>query len=130
MYLLCNNTVFAYFYLMGNPCNGTRLAGATLIAPAINYWWPGFPSNLSSEAFQQQFPEDQWSLRVAHHAPWLTYWWNTQKWFPSLTLIAQSPAVLSRQDLELVPVFSTTKRKEYEVCILSIFLHPILVFHT
>lgn len=91
-----------------------RLAGVTLIAPAVNYWWPGFPSNLSSEAFHQQFPEDQWSLRVAHHAPWLTYWWNTQKWFPSLTLIAQSPAVLSRQDLELVPVFSTTKRKEYE----------------
>ncbi|XP_039066156.1 uncharacterized protein LOC120211743 [Hibiscus syriacus] len=55
---------------------------AALLAPVINYWWPGFPSNLSTEAYYQQLPNDQWALRVSHYAPWLTYWWNTQKWFP------------------------------------------------
>ncbi|KAJ6909138.1 LOW QUALITY PROTEIN: hypothetical protein NC652_020190 [Populus alba x Populus x berolinensis] len=77
-----------------------RLAGATLIAPVVNYWWPGFPANLSTEAYYQQPPQDQWTLRVAHHAPWLTYWWNTQKWFPASAVAAQKPEVFSRQDLE------------------------------
>ncbi|KAK4480415.1 hypothetical protein RD792_013488 [Penstemon davidsonii] len=59
-----------------------RLAGAALIAPVINYWWSGFPENLAKEAYNQQYLQDQWALRVAHYAPWLIYWWNTQKWFP------------------------------------------------
>ncbi|KAF9599027.1 hypothetical protein IFM89_033372 [Coptis chinensis] len=81
-----------------------RLAGATLIAPAINYWWPRLPANLSKEAFSQLLLQDQWTLRVAHNVPWLTYWWNTQKWFPSLSLIANNkPEVYSSADLELVP---------------------------
>ncbi|KAI3995126.1 hypothetical protein MKX01_031928 [Papaver californicum] len=29
-----------------------RLAGATLVAPVINYWWPGFPASLSKEAYK------------------------------------------------------------------------------
>ncbi|KAK9901823.1 hypothetical protein M0R45_001939 [Rubus argutus] len=44
-----------------------RLAGATLHAPVINYWWPGFPANLSTDAYYKQPPGDQWALRVAHH---------------------------------------------------------------
>ncbi|KAI3696684.1 hypothetical protein L6452_29164 [Arctium lappa] len=83
-----------------------RLAGATLIAPVVNYWWPRLPANLSKEAFSKQFVQDQWTLRVAHYLPWLTYWWNTQKLFPSLTIIAHSPLVLSRQDRELIPKFT------------------------
>ncbi|KAL4574613.1 hypothetical protein LXL04_021447 [Taraxacum kok-saghyz] len=50
-----------------------RLAGATLIAPADNYWWPSLPANLSKQAFPELFVEDQWSLRVAHYLPSLTY---------------------------------------------------------
>ena len=111
-------------------CNGNRLAGATLIAPVVNYWWPGIPSNLSSEAYYQQFPQDQWSLRVAHYIPWLTYWWNTEKWFPYITLIAQSPGILSRQDTELLTVFSTAERKQYEVFTATFFWHLNLVLHT
>ncbi|KAK4432552.1 hypothetical protein Salat_1017400 [Sesamum alatum] len=78
-----------------------RLAGAALIAPVINYWWSGLPSNLSAEAFKQQLPQDQWALRVAHHTPWLNYWWNTQKLFPGLSLLFGDPRVLSQQDAEL-----------------------------
>ncbi|KAG5237866.1 hypothetical protein IMY05_010G0190300 [Salix suchowensis] len=101
------------FYVMGFSMGGQviwgclkyiphRLAGATLIAPVVNYWWPGFPANLSTEAYYLQLPQDQWTLRVAHHAPWLTYWWNSQKWFPASAVAAGKPEVFSRQDLEIL----------------------------
>ncbi|XP_022882943.1 uncharacterized protein LOC111399712 [Olea europaea var. sylvestris] len=80
-----------------------RLAGAALLAPVINYWWPGLPSNLSKEAYDQQLPQDRWALRVSHHMPWLTHWWNTQKLFPRLSLVDHNPAVFSHQDRELMP---------------------------
>ncbi|CAH1435121.1 unnamed protein product [Lactuca virosa] len=83
-----------------------RLAGATLIAPVVNYWWPRLPMKLSQEAYSKQFIQDQWSLRVAHYLPWLTYWWNTQRFFPSSTLIANSPDILSPQDIQLLPKFT------------------------
>ncbi|CAN1298117.1 hypothetical protein LINPERPRIM_LOCUS23722 [Linum perenne] len=81
---------------------GPKIAGAALIAPVVNYWWPGFPANLSREAYYFQLPQDQWTLRVAHYAPWLTYWWNTQKWFPASGVAARHPQVFSRQDLEIL----------------------------
>ncbi|PWA52293.1 alpha/beta-Hydrolases superfamily protein [Artemisia annua] len=40
----------------------TGLPGATLIAPVVNYWWPNFPSNLSSQEYSKQFVRDKWSL--------------------------------------------------------------------
>ncbi|PON70683.1 Alpha/beta hydrolase fold [Trema orientale] len=101
------------FYVMGFSMGGqviwsclkyipNRLAGAGLIAPVINYWWPSFPANLSADAYYQQPLADQWALRVAHYLPWLTYWWNTQKWFPASSVIAQKPDVFSPQDLEII----------------------------
>ncbi|CAN1231719.1 hypothetical protein LINPERPRIM_LOCUS3468 [Linum perenne] len=81
---------------------GSKLAGAALVAPVINYWWKSFPSNLSTEAYNNQLPQDQWALRIAHHAPWLIYWWNTQKIFPSSAVIARRPETLSAQDKELI----------------------------
>ncbi|CAI0420454.1 unnamed protein product [Linum tenue] len=85
--------------------NSCRLAGAALIAPVINYWWPGFPADLCKEAYNLQLPQDQWALRVAHHAPWLTYWWNTQKLFPSSGVISRKRETMSRQDIELVSTY-------------------------
>lgn len=95
-------------------CNGNRLAGAVLIAPVVNFWWTGFLANLS-EVYNQQYQRDQWSLRVAHYAPWLTYWWNTQKWFPYSSVVAKSRNILSRQDKEIVKLPIRQSRKEYEV---------------
>ncbi|KAI3879781.1 hypothetical protein MKX03_000400 [Papaver bracteatum] len=80
-----------------------RLAGATLVSPVINYWWPGFPANSSKEAYQKQFLQDQWTLLVAHYAPFLTYWWNTQKLFPASSVASKPPGIFSAQDLELLP---------------------------
>uniref|UniRef100_A0A2N9H6U6 AB hydrolase-1 domain-containing protein n=1 Tax=Fagus sylvatica TaxID=28930 RepID=A0A2N9H6U6_FAGSY len=90
-----------------------RLAGAGLFAPVVNYWWPGFPANLSSEAYYKQLRQDQWALRVAHYTPWLTYWWNSQKWFPASSVAAHSTDILSHQDKELMAKLS--ERKNYMV---------------
>ncbi|KAF8403274.1 hypothetical protein HHK36_011376 [Tetracentron sinense] len=92
-----------------------RLAGATLIAPVVNYWWPGFPTNLSTEAYYQQFRQDQWALRVSHYTPWLTYWWNTQKWFPASSVAAHCPDIFSRHDKELLPKFSLRGKHEAQI---------------
>ena len=89
-----------------------------LIAPLVNYWWPGLPVNLSSEVFYQQKLQDQWTTRVAHYTPWLTYWWNTQRWFLSSSLIAENTDVLSLQDKELMP--KRSDRKNHVVCFWSI----------
>ncbi|KAJ8754756.1 hypothetical protein K2173_012145 [Erythroxylum novogranatense] len=79
-----------------------RLAGVALLAPIINYWWPSFPANLSKEAFYQQLPADLWASRVAHYAPWLTYWWNTQTWFPGSNVIAGVFDHFPPKDLEII----------------------------
>ncbi|KAJ7974895.1 Alpha/beta-Hydrolases superfamily protein [Quillaja saponaria] len=101
------------FYLIGYSMGGQvvwsclkyiphRLAGVTLIAPVVNYWWPGFPSNLSTEAYYKQLPQDQWTLCVAHYIPWLIYWWNTQKWFPASSVVSNKVDIFSNQDLQLL----------------------------
>lgn len=99
--------------------NADRLAGAVLIAPVVNHWWSGLPANLTKESYYQQKPQDQWALRVSHYCPWLTYWWNTQRWFPPSSEIAHSPDVLSSQDKELIPKMHD--RKSYVVRIYSLF---------
>ncbi|GFZ14611.1 alpha/beta-Hydrolases superfamily protein [Actinidia rufa] len=78
-----------------------RLAGAALIAPVVNYWSPGFPANLSKEAYCKQFAQDQWAIRVARYTPRLPYWWNTRKRFPSFSVISGNPK-LSPQDVKLM----------------------------
>ncbi|MCD7450021.1 hypothetical protein HAX54_003077 [Datura stramonium] len=100
------------FYLIGYSVGGQltwsclkyipeRLEKVAMLTPAINYWWPGFPSNLTKEAFSQHLPWDQWAFGVAHHAPWLVYWWNTQTWFPRLSVI-HGESNWSQQDLEIL----------------------------
>ncbi|XP_015876392.3 uncharacterized protein LOC107413050 [Ziziphus jujuba] len=91
-----------------------RLAGATLVAPVVNYWWPSFPANLSTEAYYKQPAGDQWTLRVAHHIPWLIYWWNTQKYFPASSVIAQNLEIFSPQDLEILVKISGPQRENYK----------------
>ncbi|KAF5773297.1 putative alpha/beta hydrolase-1 [Helianthus annuus] len=78
-----------------------RLAGAVLISPAINFWWSNLPFNLTNEEYSRQLKRDQWSLRVAHHLPWLTYWWNTQTWFPVFSVLRGHPARISPTDREI-----------------------------
>ncbi|CAA7397044.1 unnamed protein product [Spirodela intermedia] len=83
-----------------------RLAGVGLVTPVTNYWWPGFPANLSREAYYNQLGADQWALRVAHYLPWLTYWWNTRRWIPPSNVIAYNPALFSPDDVKQLPKFT------------------------
>ena len=106
------------FYLVGFSMGGEimwsclkhiphRLAGVSILGPVGNYWWSGFPSNVSWDAWYQQTPQDQWAVRVAHHAPWLAYWWNTQKLFPASSVISFNPAIFSTEDMAMIPKFAS-----------------------
>ncbi|XP_058088930.1 uncharacterized protein LOC131235664 [Magnolia sinica] len=75
-----------------------RLAGAALVVPVVNYWWPSLPANLSNDAYKWQPLRDQWALRIAHHAPRILYWWMTQKWFPTSSVVERRPEIFSHQD--------------------------------
>ncbi|KAL8216888.1 hypothetical protein R6Q57_023725 [Mikania cordata] len=94
-----------------------RLAGAILVSPAVNFWWHNLPSNLTNEAYSRLLPQNQWSLRVAHYAPWLTYWWNTRTWLPSFSTI--SSAVLSSTDKEIASKLFATMDPNMESFIKS-----------
>ncbi|KAK8448771.1 hypothetical protein SEVIR_7G098000v4 [Setaria viridis] len=83
-----------------------RLFGVAILGPVGNYWWSGLPSNVSWDAWYQQLPQDQWAVWVAHHLPWLTYWWNSQKLFPASSVIAYNPALLSEEDKLVIPKFA------------------------
>ncbi|KAJ6853744.1 uncharacterized protein M6B38_114075 [Iris pallida] len=91
-----------------------RLAGAALLGPVANYWWPGYPANVSEEAYGLQLVPDQWAVRVAHYAPWLTYWWNTQKWFPSSSVIANRLEIFPAADIKVLHKFDGTARPYME----------------
>ncbi|KAG0487505.1 hypothetical protein HPP92_009600 [Vanilla planifolia] len=82
-----------------------RLAGSAIVAPVSNYWWSGFSPHVSKEAFKQQILRDLWAVRVAHHAPWLVYWWNSQNFFPSSSVIAHSSSIFSAPDLKVLGRF-------------------------
>ncbi|XP_060201227.1 uncharacterized protein LOC132629853 isoform X1 [Lycium barbarum] len=86
-----------------------RLAGAALLTPVANFWWPGFPANLTEKIYYNMPAPDLWTVRVAHYLPWLTYWWNTQKFFPSSRVAAHSPDIFSTQDKQLAPRFDSSQ---------------------
>lgn len=79
-----------------------RLGGASLVVPFVNYWWPSFPSSLADEGLKRLQVQDQWAFRVAHYAPWLFYWWMTQKWFPSLSILQGNMSIFSPKDREIL----------------------------
>ncbi|KAH7855772.1 hypothetical protein Vadar_028682 [Vaccinium darrowii] len=91
-----------------------RLAGATLVAPVVNYWLPGFPYHLAKEAYFEQLPQDQWAVGVAHYTPWLTYWWNTQKWFPPSSVFAHNLR-LSSQDVKILTMMARQERPKENI---------------
>ncbi|MBA0776582.1 hypothetical protein Gotri_011563, partial [Gossypium trilobum] len=72
-----------------------------VIGYSIGRQAPNFPANVLNEAFNQKSRKDQWIIRVAHYAPWLVYWWNTQKLFPASSVLANNSDVLSSQDKEI-----------------------------
>ncbi|XP_048444863.1 uncharacterized protein LOC103942131 [Pyrus x bretschneideri] len=85
-----------------------RLSGASLVVPFVNYWWRHFPADLLRESLGKLQLSDQWTFRVAHYTPWLLHWWMTQKWFPSLSILAGNNAIFCPKDLEMLQKLSET----------------------
>ncbi|KAK3118409.1 hypothetical protein QOZ80_9BG0698640 [Eleusine coracana subsp. coracana] len=79
-----------------------RLAGAALVVPVINYWWPSFPAELSRQAFKKQVVPEQRTLWIAHNIPSLLYLWMTQKWLPSSAAAMRNPEIFSKHDVEVL----------------------------
>ncbi|KAJ4847112.1 hypothetical protein Tsubulata_043954 [Turnera subulata] len=90
-----------------------KLSGASLVVPFVHYWWPCLPAKVAREGLRRLLRCDQWTFRVAHYAPWLFYWWMTQKWFPSLSIMAGNMAMLSPQDVEMIAKWSETPSVGY-----------------
>ncbi|CAA7043237.1 unnamed protein product [Microthlaspi erraticum] len=91
-----------------------RLAGVTLVAPVVNYWWKSLPSNVSNEGFNLQPKRDQWAVRVAHYAPWLMYWWNTQKWFPGSSVASGDYSILSQSDKDIILKLGSSRKPYWD----------------
>ncbi|XP_020260343.1 uncharacterized protein LOC109836754 isoform X2 [Asparagus officinalis] len=78
-----------------------RLAGAALVVPVINYWWPSFPANLSKRVYRNLLVQDQITFWIAHNAPSLLCGWMTQKWIPKLSVVEGHPHIFSGDDKEI-----------------------------
>ncbi|XP_065867400.1 uncharacterized protein [Euphorbia lathyris] len=87
-----------------------RLAGASLVVPFVHYWWPSLPANVANEGLKTRQKSDKLSLQIARHAPWLFYWWKTQKWFTtSSSEMAENSAIFCPQDVEIIKKLSDTQ---------------------
>ncbi|KAM0947486.1 putative hydrolase [Dioscorea sansibarensis] len=107
------------FYVMGSSIGGFaawsclnyiphRLAGVALVVPAVNYWWPSLPENVTKEVYSKLLVQDQRTFWIAHHVPSLLYAWMNQKLFPSLACLEGNPNIFSKQDKEIV------KKRDFE----------------
>ncbi|ESQ45053.1 hypothetical protein EUTSA_v10010501mg [Eutrema salsugineum] len=80
-----------------------RLAGATLLSPVTNSWWPSFPSSLTWELWNKQSKTERFGMLITHNTPWLLYWWNNQKLFETSSVMQSSPTMFSPQDMAVLP---------------------------
>lgn len=79
-----------------------RLAGVAMLCPVTNYWWSGIPFSEALRAFRLQPFQDQVAIGIVHYAPWLTYWWNTQRLFPRASVIDKNIGFLNNLDKEIL----------------------------
>ncbi|XP_020111612.1 uncharacterized protein LOC109726442 [Ananas comosus] len=135
------------FYVMGVSMGGHpvwgclnyiphRLAGAALVVPVINYWWPSFPTELAKEGFGKILAQEQRALWVAHHIPFLFHWWMTQKWFPASASATMHPDIFSKQDKEIfqkimaMPMLTTENKARQQGEYESIHRDYLIAFGT
>nr|AAM61430.1 unknown [Arabidopsis thaliana] len=112
------------FYVLGYSMGGQaawgclkyiphRLAGVTLVAPVVNYYWKNLPLNVSTEGFNFQQKRDQLAVRVAHYTPWLIYWWNTQKWFPGSSIANRDHSLLAQPDKDIISKLGSSRKPHW-----------------
>lgn len=74
-----------------------------LLVPAVNYWWPSLPADISESAFKKLELLYQTSFWVAHNLPFLFCGWMKQNLFGSSPTITESRVqeTTSKPDLEI-----------------------------
>ncbi|KAF3439445.1 hypothetical protein FNV43_RR17723 [Rhamnella rubrinervis] len=77
-----------------------RLAGVALVVPVVNYWWPSLPDSLIRGDYRRRLV--QWSIWLAHYAPGLLYWWATQKWIPSTSVVERNSIFFNNRDIDVL----------------------------
>lgn len=87
-----------------------RLAGATLLSPVFPFRWTNLPAGIAKSLSGRVRIWDVLSASVTHYIPWLTYWWQTQRFFPTSSVIAHSDHLFSPQDKEVMHKF---ERRDY-----------------
>ncbi|XP_011654395.1 uncharacterized protein LOC101208945 [Cucumis sativus] len=93
-----------------------RLAGAALIVPTVNYWWPSLPHSLISKDYRRQIV--QWAVWLSHYAPGLLYWWITHTWIPSNAVLERNPIFFNDRDIDILksipgfPMLAQNKLRE------------------
>uniref|UniRef100_A0A0R0H365 AB hydrolase-1 domain-containing protein n=1 Tax=Glycine max TaxID=3847 RepID=A0A0R0H365_SOYBN len=104
-----------------------RLAGVAMIAPVINYLWPSFPESLIKEDYRRKLIK--WSMWFANYFPRLLYWWVTQKWLPSNSVIEKNPAFFNKRDIDILetipgfPMLTKNHGKTSEVIVMMVCSH-------
>ncbi|KAL6616409.1 hypothetical protein ACP70R_038679 [Stipagrostis hirtigluma subsp. patula] len=85
-----------------------RLAGAALVVPAVNYWWPA-PADVSTSAYGRLDARDRLAFWIAHHFPSLFYAWMTQKLFAMSPIVRGERDAFTDKDWEIL---TETRRRE------------------
>ncbi|XP_002980854.2 uncharacterized protein LOC9657619 [Selaginella moellendorffii] len=75
-----------------------RLAGVALVVPVVNYFWPSVSTPEGRAVFNKQPLGDRLFLSVSHYAPWLVYWWLTQKILPTSSTVNMNQADICPSD--------------------------------
>ncbi|KAJ7981158.1 alpha/beta-Hydrolases superfamily protein [Quillaja saponaria] len=79
-----------------------RLAGASLVVPVVNYQWPSLPASLIREDYRRRLV--QWSLWLSNYAPGFLFWWVTQKWLPSTSVLEKNPVFFNKRDIDVLKI--------------------------
>lgn len=94
-------TVFNFLFLLLKIIHFLcRLAGVALVVPVVNYWWPSLPESLIRGDYRRRLV--QWSIWLAHYAPGLLYWWATQKWIPSTSVLERNSIFFNNRDIDVL----------------------------
>ncbi|KAF5198901.1 Alpha/beta-Hydrolases superfamily protein [Thalictrum thalictroides] len=95
------------FYVIGTSMGGCftwgclKIAGAALLSPVVNHWWPSLPSSLSKEVFRRQHLRNQWNIRLAHYVPQF-YSWFIQRFYARSGVVLVDPETFSPKDKEIL----------------------------
>ena len=102
-----------------------RLAGASLVVPAVNYWWP-LPDDVRRSAYGKLDARDRTTFWIAHHAPSLLCAWLTQTWLPTSPIVRGERGAFTDKDWEILTEL-WRKQRESGQQVDRVQIHPILL---